>query len=97
MLALRAFHSPWVADCKTDADCYINCGAKCTCHGMQVHCNGTGLCTTGEPQGELCNISAGSPGGSAGPAADAHLSLGPACAGPNDGLLEVQMAAGMIY
>ena len=82
--------------CNADVDCDANCnGHKCTCEGKEVHCNSTGFCTNGLQHGELCNISAGIPHSSSGPKSPGEqLSPGPACAGPNDGLLEVHMAAG---
>jgi hypothetical protein len=82
------------ARCHVDADCdALAPGHKghLTCDGLPIHCNSSQFCTNGQPSGgELCNLTAGEPNGprhSAG-----GRSVGPDCAGPNDGLLEVQMA-----
>ena len=77
--------------CRTDADCAVG-GENHSCHGMLVRCNSTQFCTNGQRDGEICNTSAGLPHSAPGPGSRAGLSPGPACAGPNDGLLEVQMA-----
>ena len=75
------------ARCQTDADCdSLNPNHKghLTCDGLPIRCNTSYFCTNGHLGGELCNTTAGEPGSSHG-----GQSVGPDCAGPNDGLLEV--------
>ena len=75
------------ARCQTDADCdSLNPNHKghLTCDGLPIRCNTSYFCTNGHLGGELCNTTAGEPGSSHG-----GRSVGPDCAGPNDGLLEV--------
>lgn len=75
------------ARCTTAADCgSLFPGHNLTCNGLPIRCNASHFCTSGGPGGELCNMSSvhSDPASTRSP--------GPECAGPNDGLLEVQMA-----